>query len=379
LLRIRRTASIYLMISKRRQTKKITIGGVEVGGDAPIRIQSMTTTKTEDVQATLIQAHAIATQGADMVRVAVPHEADARALPVIVREAGVPIIADIHFSYRLAVMALEAGVHGLRLNPGNIRNPAHIRCVVREAADRRVPIRVGVNAGSLDRRLLAQYGGPAPEALVASALEEVKILEDEGFSDIKISVKHQKVPQMVEAYRLLAEAVDYPLHLGVTEAGPPPYGTVKSAIGIGTLLAEGIGDTIRVSLTADPVEEVKVCKQILQALGLRRSTFDLVACPSCGRAELDVIELTRQVQERLESLKLPPIQIAVMGCEVNGPGEAREADVGIAAGPGRGLIFSKGRQIGWVPASRMVDALMEEAVKVASEMAAATTAGGLRD
>lgn len=364
------------MINERRRARKITIGGVEVGGDAPIRIQSMTTTKTEDVQATLIQAHAIATQGADLVRVAVPHEGDARALPGIVAEAGVPIIADIHFSYRLALMALEAGVHGLRLNPGNIRNPEHIRSVVREAADRGVPIRVGVNAGSLDRRLLAQYGGPTPQALVASALEEVKILEDEGFSDIKISVKHQKVPQMIEAYRLLARAVDYPLHLGVTEAGPPPYGTLKSAIGIGTLLAEGIGDTIRVSLTADPVEEVKVCKQILQALGLRRSTFDLVACPSCGRAELDVIDLTRQVQERLEAMKLPPIQIAVMGCEVNGPGEAREADVGIAAGPGRGLIFSRGRQIGWVPASRMVDALMEEAVKVASEMAAAAAPGG---
>lgn len=379
MLRIRRTASIYLMINERRRARKITIGGVEIGGDAPIRIQSMTTTKTEDVQATLIQAHAIATQGADLVRVAVPHEGDARALPGIVKEAGVPIIADIHFSYRLALMALEAGVHGLRLNPGNIRNPEHIRLVVREAADRRVPIRVGVNAGSLDRRLLAQHGGPTPQALVASALEEVKILEDEGFSDIKISVKHQKVPQMIEAYRLLAEAVDYPLHLGVTEAGPPPYGTLKSAIGIGTLLAEGIGDTIRVSLTADPVEEVKVCKQILQALGLRRSTFDLVACPSCGRAELDVIDLTRQVQERLETMNLPPIQIAVMGCEVNGPGEAREADVGIAAGPGRGLIFSRGRQIGWVPASRMVDALMEEAVKVASEMAAATAPGGPGD
>ncbi|MDQ4149580.1 MAG: flavodoxin-dependent (E)-4-hydroxy-3-methylbut-2-enyl-diphosphate synthase [Actinomycetota bacterium] len=355
------------MSFQRRHSKKITIGNVEVGGNAPVRIQSMTTTKTEDVHETLVQAHAIATQGGELVRVAVPHEGDARALSVIVREAGVPIIADIHFSYRLALMALEAGVHGLRLNPGNIRNSDQIRTVVREAASRRVPIRVGVNAGSLDRRLLAKYGGPTPAALVASALEEIKILEDEGFVDIKISVKHQRVPQMIEAYRLLAGAVDYPLHLGVTEAGPPPYGTLKSAVGIGTLLAEGIGDTIRVSLTADPVEEVKVAKQILQALGLRRSTFDLVACPSCGRAELDVMELTKQVQERLEQMKLPPIQIAVMGCEVNGPGEAREADVGIAAGPGRGLLFSKGKQIGWVPADKMVDALMEEAVKVAKD------------
>lgn len=358
------------MIRARRHSKKIKVGTVEIGGGAPIAIQSMTTTKTDDIQATLIQAHALATQGADIVRVAVPHPGDAAALPVIVREAGVPIVADIHFSFRLALMALEAGVAGLRLNPGNIRDPKQIRTVVKEAADRGVPIRVGVNAGSLDKRLLAKHGGSTPEALVESALNEVRILEDEGFTAIKISVKHQNVPQMIDAYRLLAEAVDYPLHLGVTEAGPPPYGTLKSAIGIGTLLSEGIGDTIRVSLTADPVEEVKVAKQILQTLGLRRTTFDLVACPSCGRAELDVIDLTRQVQERLEKMNLPPIQIAVMGCEVNGPGEARDADVGIAAGPGRGLLFSRGRQIGWVPADRMVDALLEQAVKVATENAA---------
>lgn len=356
---------------KRRRSRRLKVGTVEVGGGAPISIQSMTTTKTDDVRATLIQVHALATQGADIVRVAVPHPGDALALPLIVKEAGVPIVADIHFSYRLALMALEAGVAGLRLNPGNIRDPKHIRAVVNEAGGGGVPIRIGVNAGSLDKRLLARYGGTTPEALVASALEEVRLLEDEGFCDIKISVKHQNVPQMIQAYRLLAEAVEYPLHLGVTEAGPPPYGTLKSAIGIGTLLAEGIGDTVRVSLTADPVEEVKVAKQILQTLGLRRSTFDLVACPSCGRAELDVIDLTRQVQDRLEKMNLPPVQIAVMGCEVNGPGEARDADVGIAAGPGRGLLFSRGRQIGWVPADRMVDALLEEAVKVASEKAAA--------
>lgn len=358
------------MKMQRRSSRKLRLGTVEVGGGAPISIQSMTTTKTDDVQATLIQVHALATQGADIVRVAVPHPGDAGALPVIVREAGVPIVADVHFSYRLALMALEAGVAGLRLNPGNIRDPKHIRAVVKEAGDRDVPIRIGVNAGSLDKRLLARYGGTTPQALVASALEEVRLLEDEGFYDIKISVKHQNVPQMIQAYRLLAEAVDYPLHLGVTEAGPPPYGTLKSAIGIGTLLAEGIGDTVRVSLTADPVEEVKVAKQILQALGLRRYTFDLVACPSCGRAELDVIDLTRQVQDRLEKMNLPPVQIAVMGCEVNGPGEAKDADVGIAAGPGRGLLFSRGKQIGWVPAAMMVDALLAEAVKVASEKVA---------
>jgi (E)-4-hydroxy-3-methylbut-2-enyl-diphosphate synthase len=354
----------------RRHSRRIRVGKVEIGGGAPISIQSMTTTKTDDIQATLIQVHALATQGADIVRVAVPHPGDAAALPMIVKEAGVPIVADIHFSFRLALMALEAGVQGLRLNPGNIRDPKHIRTVVKEASARGVPIRIGVNAGSLDKRLVAKHGGTTPEALVESALEEVHLLEDVGFGDIKISVKHQNVPQMIQAYRLLAKTVDYPLHIGVTEAGPPPYGTLKSAIGIGTLLAEGIGDTVRVSLTADPVEEVKVAKQILQTLGLRRTTFDLVACPSCGRAELDVIALTQQVQERLEKLKLPPIQIAVMGCEVNGPGEARDADVGIAAGPGRGLLFSKGKQLGWVPADKMVDALMEEAIKVSSQMAA---------
>jgi (E)-4-hydroxy-3-methylbut-2-enyl-diphosphate synthase len=358
------------MLAMRRPSRKITLGTVEIGGDAPVSIQSMTITKTEDVQATLVQAHAIATMGADIVRVAVPHEGDARALPMIVREAGIPVVADIHFSYRLAMLALEAGVQGLRLNPGNIRDPRHIRAVVREAADRGVPIRVGANAGSIDRAIVARHGGPTPEALVESALAEVHILEDEGFGDIKISVKHQNVPQMIRAYRLLAHQVDYPLHLGVTEAGPPPMGIVKSALGIGSLLAEGIGDTIRVSLTADPVEEVKVAKQILQALGLRRTGLDLVSCPSCGRAEVDVIALTTQVQRRLEELNLPPVQVAVMGCEVNGPGEAREADVGIAAGPGRALLFSKGERIGWIPADRMVDALIEEAVKVAQHKAA---------
>src|SRR6267378_6173441 len=358
------------VVCARRPSRRIRLGTVDIGDGAPISIQSMTITKTEDVGATLIQVHALATQGADIVRVAVPHEGDARALPMIVAQAGVPIVADIHFSYRLALMALEAGVQGLRLNPGNIRDAGQIRTVVREAADRRVPIRVGANAGSLDRALVARHGGPTPEALVESALTEVRILEDEGFSDIKISVKHQNVAQMIAAYRLLAASTDYPLHLGVTEAGPPPTGLIKSAIGIGCLLAEGIGDTLRVSLTADPVEEVKAAKSILQALGIRRSTFDLVACPSCGRAELDVVDLTNQVMARLEALALPPVQIAVMGCEVNGPGEARDADVGIAAGPGRGLLFSRGRQIGWVPADRMVDALLEEAVKVARAKAA---------
>lgn len=362
-----------MMDFHRRASKKIYIGKVAVGGDAPVSIQSMTTTKTADVGATLVQAHAIATQGGDIVRVAVPGEQDAKALKEIVAEAGVPIIADIHFSHRLALMALEAGVQGLRLNPGNMRDPKHIRMVVREAADRKVPIRVGVNAGSLDKRLQAKHGRATPEALVESALDEIKILEDEGFGDIKISVKHHRVPEMIAAYRLLAAKVEYPLHLGVTEAGPPPQGVLKSAVGIGTLLSEGIGDTIRVSLTADPVEEVKAAKQILEAAGLRTARLDLVACPSCGRAELDVADLTQRVQARLQELDLPPIQVAVMGCEVNGPGEARDADVGIAAGPGRGLLFAKGKQLGWVTADKMVDALIEQAVKVASEKAS----GGL--
>ena len=363
----------------RRSARRITLGGVDIGGGAPVSIQSMTTTKTEDVAATLLQVHALATQGADIVRVAVPHEADARALGAVVASAGVPIVADIHFSYRLALLALEAGVAGLRLNPGNIRDGRQIRTVVREAADRGVAIRVGANAGSLDRALVARHGGPTPEALVEAALAEVAILEDEGFSAIKISVKHQRVAQMIAAYRLLASACDYPLHLGVTEAGPPPMGLVKSCVGIGALLAEGIGDTIRVSLTADPVEEVKAAKAILGSLGLRRLGLDLVACPSCGRAELDVVALTNQVLARLEALDLPPVQVAVMGCEVNGPGEARDADVGLAAGPGRGLLFSRGRQLGWVPADRMVDALLEEAVKVAKAKVSAEPENSARN
>jgi (E)-4-hydroxy-3-methylbut-2-enyl-diphosphate synthase len=355
---------------ERRKTRQVMVGSVAVGGDAPISIQSMTTTKTDDVQATLIQVHELATQGADIVRVAVPHEGDARALPMIVQEGGVPIIADIHFSVRLALMALGAGVHGLRLNPGNMRNPKHVKEVADAAAERKVPIRIGVNAGSLDRKLVEKYGRPTAEALVESALYEIGLLEEHGFRDIKVSVKHQNVSEMINAYRLLASRTDVPLHLGVTEAGTPKQGIVKSAIGIGTLLAEGIGDTIRVSLTAEPVEEVKVGKQILASLGIRQDTFDLVACPSCGRAELDVFALANEVEERIEKMDLPPMQIAVMGCEVNGPGEARDADIGIAAGPGRGLLFSKGKQIGWVPHDRLVEALLEEAERVAAEIRA---------
>ena len=355
---------------ERRKTRRINVGRVPIGDGAPISIQSMTVTKTDDIEATLIQVHELATQGADIVRVAVPHEGDAKALPMIVQEGGVPIVADIHFSVRLAMMALEAGVHGLRINPGNMRNPQHIKDVAQGAKDRGIPIRIGVNAGSLDKKLVAKYGRPTAEALVESALYEIGLLEEHGFTDIKVSVKHQNVSEMIAAYRMLADKTDVPLHLGVTEAGTPKQGIVKSAIGIGTLLAEGIGDTLRVSLTAEPVEEVKVGKQILHALGIRQDTFDLVACPSCGRAELDVFALAQEVEAAIEKMDLPPMQIAVMGCEVNGPGEARDADIGIAAGPGRGLLFSKGKQIGWVPHDKLVEALLEEAERMAIEIRA---------
>lgn len=354
----------------RRKSRQIHVGKVAVGGDAPISIQSMTTTKTEDAQATLIQVHELATQGADIVRVAVPHEADARALPLIVQEGGVPIIADIHFSVRLALLAVEAGVHGLRINPGNMRNPKHVQEVVDACRERAIPMRIGVNAGSLDKKLVAKYGRPTADALVESALAEIELLAEHDFHDVKVSVKHQNVTEMISAYRKLAELTDVPLHLGVTEAGTPKQGIVKSSIGIGTLLAEGIGDTIRVSLTADPVEEVKAGKQILQSLGLRDDSFDFVACPSCGRAELDVFALANEVEAAIEKMDLPPMQIAVMGCEVNGPGEAKDADIGIAAGPGRGLLFSKGKQIGWVPHDKLVEALLEETERVASEIRA---------
>jgi (E)-4-hydroxy-3-methylbut-2-enyl-diphosphate synthase len=327
----------------------------------------MTTTKTADVDATLAQVYALRGAGADIVRVTCNDVDAAQGIAEIVPRSPVPIIADIHFQYRLALAALEAGVAGLRLNPGNIRKPEHIRTVARAAADGGVPIRVGVNAGSLDKDLLAKYGAPVPEALVESAVDEIRLLEDAGFSDIKISVKHSDVPSMVDSYRLLADRTEYPLHLGVTEAGPPPSGLIKSVAGIATLLLEGIGDTIRFSLTADPVEEAEAGRRLLEQLGLReRSGLDLIACPSCGRAEIDVLEVTRRAQEALEAENLP-IQVAVMGCVVNGPGEAREADIGIAAGRGKGHLFIKGRVVRVVPEAEMVGALVDEARKLAAE------------
>lgn len=327
----------------------------------------MTTTKTADVDGTLAQIYALAGAGADIVRVTCNEPEAARGLAEMVPRSPVPLVADIHFQHRLALAALEAGVQGLRLNPGNIRNETHIKTVAREAKDRGVPIRVGVNAGSLDKDLLERYGAPVPEALVESALTEVRYLEEVDFTDIKISVKHSHVPSMVQAYRLLSEKVDYPLHLGVTEAGPPPGGLIKSVAGIATLLLEGIGDTIRFSLTADPVEEARAGRQLLEYLGLReRKGLDLIACPSCGRAEVDVIRVATEAQQALEAENLP-IQVAVMGCVVNGPGEAREADIGIAAGRGKGHLFIKGQVVRVVPEGEMVSALLEEARRLVAE------------
>ena len=356
------------MLAERRTTRQVRVGDVTIGGDAPIRVQSMTTTKTADIDATLQQIAALVAAGVDLVRVAVPHWQDAEALRAIAAKSTVPVVADIHFQWKYAMAALEAGIQGLRINPGNIKYQDKVRLIAREAKARSVPIRIGVNAGSLEKELLERHGAPTPQALVESALHEARILEEEDFFDIKISVKHSSPRVMIEAYRLLAEACDYPLHLGVTEAGPMPAGGVKSAVGIGTLLAEGIGDTIRVSLTDDPVEEVKVGTWILQSLGLRKRGLDLVACPSCGRAEVDVLGLTKQVNEAIEreGLKVP-IRIAVMGCVVNGPGEAREADLGIAAGKGQGFLVVKGEVVDKIPEDRFIERLIEEARAIAAE------------
>lgn len=352
---------------ERRKTKQIRVGDVAVGGDAPISVQSMTTTKTWDVDATLAQVYELAGAGADIVRITCNEVEAANGLAEIVPRSPVPIIADIHYQYKLALAAMEAGVQGLRLNPGNIRKEEQIKTVAREARDRGIPIRVGVNAGSLDKDIAAKYEEKVPEALVESALKEIRYLEDVDFTDIKISVKHSNVPMMVASYRLLSETVDYPLHLGVTEAGPPPGGVIKSVAGIGTLLMEGIGDTIRFSLTADPVEEAKAGRQLLEYLGLReRKGLDLIACPSCGRAEVDVIKVASDAQAALEAENLP-IQVAVMGCVVNGPGEASSADIGIAAGRGRGHLFIKGQVVRVVPEDEMVDALLDEARALVAE------------
>src|ERR1700704_3432877 len=352
---------------ERRMTRQIHVGDVPVGGGAPVSVQSMTTTKTADVDGTLSQVYALAAAGADIVRCTCNEEEAAEGLAQIVPRSPVPLVADIHFQYKLALAAMEAGVQALRLNPGNIRKPEQIKTVAREAKDRGLPIRIGVNAGSLDPDIAQQHGGATPEALVASAARELAYFADVGFEDVKISVKSSNVPVMINSYRLLSETVDFPLHLGVTEAGPLPGGLVKSTAGIATLLSEGIGDTIRYSLTADPVEEARAGRQLLEALGLRaRKGLDLIACPSCGRAEIDVIGVARDAQAALESLNLP-IQVAVMGCVVNGPGEAREADLGIAAGRKKGHLFIKGKIIRVVPEDGMVEALVAEAEKLVAE------------
>lgn len=353
------TSSQFSSQFARKRTRQLHVGKVAVGGDAPITVQSMTITKTADVEGTLQQIYALAAAGCDIVRCTCNEAEAAEGLAQIVPRSPIPVIADIHHQYKMALAAMEAGVHGLRLNPGNIRRPEHIKTVAAEAKDRGIPIRIGVNGGSLDPALYEKWGGIRPEAMVESALQEIAYFEDVDFHDFKISVKASSVPLMVEAYRQLSAVTDAPLHLGVTEAGPPPAGLIKATAGIAALLLEGIGDTIRYSLTADPVEEARAGRQLLEALGLReRKNVDLIACPSCGRAEIDVIDVAKRAMEAFGDRKIP-LQVAVMGCVVNGPGEAREADLGIAAGNKRGHLFVKGRNVAVVPESEMVEALVE--------------------
>jgi len=343
----------------RRNSRQVKVGGIKVGGGAPVAVQSMTKTDTRDAGRTLAQIKELAAYGGELVRVAVPDAEAAAALRQIKAESPIPVIADIHFDHRLALEALAAGVDGLRLNPGNIGGRDKVRLVVRAAKDRGVPIRIGVNAGSLERRLLKKYGGVTAEAMVESALDHVRLLEDLDFTAIKLSVKAADVPLMIDAYRRLARLVDYPFHVGVTEAGTLRGGLVKNAVGIGILLAEGIGDTIRVSLSADPRHEVWAAWEILKALGLRRRGVEFISCPTCGRCEIDLIKIATAVEERLQGVT-EPLKVAVMGCVVNGPGEAREADIGIAGGKGVGLLFRKGEPLRTVPEAAMVEELIEE-------------------
>ena len=347
-------------VAERRPTRKIWVGSVPVGGDAPITVQSMTTTKTADVDGTLQQIYALAAAGADIVRCTCNEIEAAEGLAQIVPRSPVPIVADIHHQYKMALAALDAGVHCLRLNPGNIRKPEHIKAVAEACGEKGVPIRIGVNGGSLHPDLYEKYGGTVTAAaMVESAQQELAYFDDVGFDDVKISVKASSVPLMIEAYRELSKVTDHPLHLGVTEAGPPPNGLIKSTAGIATLLAEGIGDTIRYSLTADPVQEAKAGRALLESMGLReRKNVDLIACPSCGRAEIDVYEVAENALAAFGEREIP-LQVAVMGCVVNGPGEARDADLGIAAGNKRGHLFVKGQNVAVVPEDEMVDALVE--------------------
>ncbi len=345
----------------RRATRKIRLGGVEIGGGAPISIQSMTNTPTADVAATAAQIAALAQAGCEIVRLAVPDQTAAAALPALVKGTSVPLVADIHFDYRLALAAIDSGVQGLRLNPGNIGGRERVRQVAQAAAAAGVPIRIGVNGGSLEKELLAKYGGLRPEALVESALHHVRILEETGFEQIKISLKASSLPLMVDSYRLMAQKVDYPLHLGLTEAGTAKRGSIRSAMALAILLAEGIGDTIRVSLTGDPVAEVWVAQEILAALGLRQQGFTFVSCPTCGRTAIPVERIALEVEQALAKVTPPrPMTVAVMGCVVNGPGEAREADVGIAGGKGEGLLFVQGQPVGKYANEALAGALVDK-------------------
>ncbi|WP_034265690.1 flavodoxin-dependent (E)-4-hydroxy-3-methylbut-2-enyl-diphosphate synthase [Actinospica robiniae] len=355
-------------LAPRRVSRQIHVGSVPVGGDAPVSVQSMTTTLTSDVNATLQQIAQLTASGCQIVRVAVPSQDDADALPMIAKKSQIPVIADIHFQPKYVFAALDAGCAAVRVNPGNIRKfDDQVGEIARRAKYLGTPIRIGVNAGSLDPRLYEKYGKATPEALVESALWECSLFEEHDFRDIKISVKHNDPVVMIQAYRQLAAACDYPLHLGVTEAGPAFQGTIKSAVAFGALLAEGIGDTIRVSLSAPPVEEVKVGTQILESLGLRKRGLEIVSCPSCGRAQVDVYTLADQVSAALEGLDVP-LRVAVMGCVVNGPGEAREADLGVASGNGKGQIFVRGEVIKTVSEAKIVETLVEEAARLAEEL-----------
>ncbi|MDU0314508.1 flavodoxin-dependent (E)-4-hydroxy-3-methylbut-2-enyl-diphosphate synthase [Phycicoccus sp. M110.8] len=356
------------VLAPRRKTRKIKVGKVEVGGDAPISVQSMCTTPTTDINATLQQIAELTAAGCDIVRVACPSQDDADALPAIARKSQIPVIADIHFQPKYVYAAIDAGCAGVRVNPGNIRQfDDQVKQIAQAAKDAGVSIRIGVNAGSLDKRLLEKYGKPTAEALVESAVWEASLFEEHDFHDFKISVKHNDPVVMVRAYEMLSERGDWPLHLGVTEAGPAFQGTIKSATAFGALLSKGIGDTIRVSLSAPPVEEVKVGNQILQSLNLKPRKLEIVSCPSCGRAQVDVYKLADEVTAGLEGMTVP-LRVAVMGCVVNGPGEAREADLGVASGNGKGQIFVKGEVIKTVPESQIVETLIEEAMRIAEEM-----------
>ncbi|MEU9416274.1 flavodoxin-dependent (E)-4-hydroxy-3-methylbut-2-enyl-diphosphate synthase [Streptomyces sp. NPDC051000] len=360
--------SVPTKLAVRRVSRKIQVGSVAVGGDAPISVQSMTTTRTSDIGATLQQIAELTASGCNIVRVACPTQDDADALAVIAKKSQIPVIADIHFQPKYVFAAIDAGCAAVRVNPGNIKQfDDKVKEIAHAAKAAGTPIRIGVNAGSLDARLLKKYGKATPEALVESALWEASLFEEHGFGDIKISVKHNDPVVMVNAYRQLAAACDYPLHLGVTEAGPAFQGTIKSAVAFGALLSEGIGDTIRVSLSAPPVEEIKVGNQILESLNLKPRRLEIVSCPSCGRAQVDVYKLAEEVTAGLEGMEVP-LRVAVMGCVVNGPGEAREADLGVASGNGKGQIFVKGEVIKTVPESKIVETLIEEALKIAEQM-----------